>query len=351
MNDASREDLAGALPCAPGDIDRFLSEPGSGVMATLEGVQGDILVLGAGGKMGLHLCLMLKRGLEALGRDNRIYAASRFQTLNSREAYEAAGVETLAGDFRDDAFLSGLPDCPTVFYLVGTKFGTSNNPELLHEINVEVARRSVRRFRNSRIVAFSTGCVYSFVEPASGGSREDAATDPVGDYALSCVERERRFEEGSVEGNTPVVLIRLNYSVEFRYGVLVDIGQKVLSGEPLDVTMGYVNLIWQRDAVDQIIQCLGLAAVPAAPINITGPEVLSIRELAAKFGKIFSREPVFTGTEEETTWLSNASKSHQLFGKPPTDVDTMIQWIAAWLAHGGGTHGKPTGFEKRDGKF
>lgn len=339
------------LPCEPENLDWFLSEPQEGTLEVLRGLEGEILVLGAGGKMGLHMCLTLKRALDALDQGNTLYAASRFQTLNSTEAYEENGIQTLAGDFRDDAFVAGLPRCPTVFYLVGAKFGTSDNPDLLRQINVEVAESLGEAFRDSRIVAFSTGCVYSYVTPESGGSKEGWETEPVGDYAQSCLERERRFEEVSQKHGTPVALIRLNYSVEFRYGVLVDIGQKVLNEEPVDLTMGYVNLIWQNDAVNQIIQCLPLADSPAVPINITGPEVLSVRELAERFGKIFNKEPGFTGVPEKSMWLSDAGKSHQLFGRPSVNLGQMTEWIALWLQQGGPTHGKPTGFEKRDGKF
>lgn len=339
------------LPCAIEEVDWYLSTPDKGAIEALRLLEGDILVLGAGGKMGLHLCLLLKRILTALDKPNRLYAASRFSTLNSKSAYEENGIETLTGDFRDSDFVESLPDCPTVFYLVGAKFGTSDKPELLREINVEVAARMAERFRDSKIVAFSTGCVYSYVTPESGGSKEDSDTQPVGEYALSCLERERRFQAVSESYGTSVVLIRLNYSVEFRYGVLLDIGQKVLNGDPLDVTMGYVNVIWQNDALNQIVQTLEIANSPAVPINITGPDTVGIRDLAGRFGKCFGRAPLFQGEEAETMWLSDASRSHRRFGQPSVKLDTMVEWIAAWLLQGGQTHGKPTGFEKRDGKF
>ncbi len=339
------------LPFRLERLDWELSAPQEGTLDCLKGLEGDILVLGAGGKMGLHMCVTLKRALEELGQRNRVYAASRFQTLNSREAYEENGIEVLAGDFRDEAFVAKLPRCPTVYYLVGAKFGTSNNPELLWQINVEVAKVLGEAFKDSRIVAFSTGCVYSYVTPESGGSTEASETDPVGEYAQSCLGRERAFEAISREHGTPVVLIRLNYSVELRYGVPVDIGQKVLSEEPVDLTMGYVNVIWQPDAVNQIIQCLKLADSPAVPINITGPEVLSVKDLALRFGEAFGKTPTFTGEPAETMWLSNAAKSHSELGTPSVSVDQMVEWIARYLEQGGATHGKPTGFEKRDGKF
>ncbi|MEX0330476.1 MAG: NAD-dependent epimerase/dehydratase family protein [Puniceicoccaceae bacterium] len=339
------------LPCPAGDVDSFLSRPQAGTLAVLQELSGDILVLGAGGKMGLHLCRMLREGLDRFGKSNTVYAASRFQTLASREAYEEAGLKVLVGDFRDPEFVHSLPDCPVVFYLVGAKFGTTGNPELLQQINVEVSRQVAERFKDSRIVAFSTGCVYSYTTPESGGSTEESPTEPVGEYALSCLGREEAFNEASKRHGTPVVHIRLNYSVEFRYGVPVDICRKVMAGEPIDLSMGYVNIIWQNDAVNQIIQCLSLAGSPPVPINITGQDIVPVREIASRFGELLGKEPVFTGTEEPTAWLSNASKSHRLFGPPSVGLDNMVEWIAAWLQNEGETYNKPTGFERRDGKF
>ena len=325
--------------------------PQEGALQTLKRFPGDILVLGAGGKMGLHLCLMLQKALKALGREDTVYAASRFQSLNSTHAYTTAGIETLSGDFRDEKFRKSLPRCPIVFYLVGAKFGTSHQPGLLQEINVDLAAALVSEFRDSTIVAFSTGCVYSFVDPDGGGSTEKSETKPVGDYALSCLGREHQFTAASKKWGTPIALIRLNYAVEFRYGVLVDIAQKILTGDPIDLSTGHVNLIWQPDALNHIIQCLALTQSPARPINITGPGILQVEDLALRFAKRFGKDPVFVGQLEPSAWLSNASESHKHFGLPSVSVDQMIDWIAAWLAQGGSTHGKPTGFEKRDGQF
>ncbi len=344
-------DPASALPCAPDSVDAFLSVPEPKTVALLSDLEGDILVLGAGGKMGLHLCLLLRRALDEAGSSNRVYAASRFTTLNSARSYVEAGIETIAGDFRDDAFVDSLPDCPVVFFLAGAKFGTSGNPRVLQEANVEVPDRIAKRFKESRIVAFSTGCVYSYTTPESGGSREDSPTNPVGEYAQSCLERERRFEAVSEQFGTEIVLIRLNYSLEFRYGVLHDIGQSVLSDEPIDLTMGYVNLIWQNDALNQIVRCLELVASPAVPINITGPDIISVKDIAQRFGERLGREPRFTSETAESMWLSDASRSHERFGRPSVDWETMVDWVAAWLLAGGDSYGKPTGFQKRDGKF
>jgi len=337
-----------SLPCPPGEIEGFLSRPQPLALEALAKTEGDILVLGAGGKMGLHMCRLLRAALDQLGRkDRRVWAASRFRTLASQQMYADAGIPTCVGDFRDTAFLESLPECPTVVYMVGAKFGTADDPALLQEINVKVAQRVAARFPAARFLVFSTGCVYRYTTPESGGSTEADLTNPVGAYAQSCLGREAAF----VDAWRNAVLIRLNYAVEFRYGVPVDIATKVLAGEPVDVTMGYVNLIWQNDALNQIVACLDHTAVPPCPLNITGADIIAVRELAHEFGQLFNREPRIVGEEAETAWLSNAAISHHHFGRPAIDVPTMTRWIAAWLQQGLTTYNKPTGFEKRDGKF
>jgi len=309
------------------------------------------MVLGAGGKMGLHLCLMLRRALDQLGRSDRVLAVSRFSTLRDSATFAERGIEALPCDLNDAASVTRLPEAPTIFFLAGVKFGTAASPGLLHATNVEIPQRVAARFKTSRIIAFSTGCVYPFVTAASGGATETTPPQPVGDYALSCLAREQAFTAAAAEFGNPVALIRLNYSVEFRYGLLVDIAQAVMQGRPIDVTTGYVNVIWQTDAVAHVIQSLAIAGSPAVPINITGTATLSVRDLATRFGAVLQRPVTFTGQEKETAWLNNATRSHQLFGPPPTSVDTMIRWVSAWQLHGGETWGKPTGFEKRDGRF
>jgi len=339
------------LPCAPENIDAFLSEPFAATINFVANWTGRVLVLGAGGKMGLHLCRMLKSALVAAHKQVEVIAVSRFTTLRDRSAFEDAGVKTIACDLTDPMQLGRLPDAEVVYFLAGLKFGTAAAPELLHTMNVLVPRMVAERFQRSRIVAFSTGCVYPFVATSSRGADETTLVAPVGEYAVSCLGRESEFAAGSVRFGTPVVLIRLNYSVEFRYGVLVDIATKVRDGEVIDVTMGHVNVIWQRDAVDQIIRSLSVAASPAVPLNITGAEVLSIRHLAEDFGRLFGRTPQFRGAEAPTAWLNDARKSHRLLGAPATPLSDMEAWIVAWLQSNGGTWGKPTGFEKRDGKY
>ncbi len=342
---------APGLPCPPGAVDDFISQPTPRVLEVVARTPGPFLVLGAGGKIGLHLSVMLRRALEQLGRKDRVLAVSRFSTLRDRAAFEERGVETHACDLGDQASLQQLPDAPTVFFLAGVKFGTAAAPDLLHAINVEVPQRVADKFARSRIIAFSSGCVYPFVTPGSGGAREDTPPAPVGDYAASCLAREQAFTRVAAAHGTNVALIRLNYSIEFRYGLLVDIAQMVLAHRPVDVTTGYVNVIWQTDAVAHSIQALESAGSPAVPINVTGRETLSVRDLAHRFGAALEVPVQITGTEADTAWLNNATHSHRLFGPPQTSVDQMIGWISAWLRQGGETWGKPTGFERRDGRF
>jgi nucleoside-diphosphate-sugar epimerase len=340
-----------SLPLDSAEADLFLSRPDAAVCAVVAALPPSVVVLGAGGKMGLHLCLMLRLAACAIGRELRVVAISRFQSLRDQESFTAAGIETWPADLSNEAEVARLPDASTVFFLAGAKFGTSASPDLLEQMNVRVPSLVAKRYRRSRIVAFSTGCVYPFVDARSGGATESLSPGPVGKYAESCLAREKVFTELALKENTKVALIRLNYAIEFRYGVLLDIATKVLGGKPIDVTTGYVNVIWQRDAVAHIIQTISIAANPAVPINVTGKDTLSVRTLAERFGVLFDTVPVISGSEAPAAWLSNAGWSHRLFGEPAADVETMLQLVAAWLVRGSPTWGKPTGFERRDGKF
>jgi nucleoside-diphosphate-sugar epimerase len=340
------------LPCAPDQIDNFLSGPGMGAVEAASSMAAPVGVLGAGGKMGLHVAAMLRKALDRAGRPEvPVSAVSRFGSVNSREEFARFGVDTIAADLLDARALEALPDMGTVFFLAGIKFGTGNDPDALRRFNEEMPAMVAQRFRSSVSVVLSTGCVYPFVPIDSNGSSEEDKPAPTGDYAVSCRGRELAYEKVSREAGAPAVLIRLNYSVEFRYGVLVDIAQKVLSGLPVDVSTGRVNAIWQRDAVDQIIRSSAVATSPAVPLNVTGSPALSVRAVAEEFGRLLGREAVITGREEESAWLSNPARAHALFGAPEVNARQMMGWIAAWLLAGGGTHGKPTKFENRDGKF
>lgn len=315
-------------------------------------MEGPVAVLGAGGKMGLHMAAMLRRALDSAGRrDVPLVAVSRFASQSARDAFTRLGVETLSADLLDDAALASLPDFRTVYFMAGIKFGTSVQTDALRLFNEEMPAKVARRFAGARIVAFSTGCVYPYVTPESGGSREEDAPGPTGEYAVSCLSREAAFSSASARHGTPVVLIRLNYAVEFRYGVLVDLAQRVRAKQPVDVSTGFVNVIWQRDAVDHILRAVQLASSPAAILNVAGLPIVSVRQLAHRFGAIFGCEPQIVGREEPTCWLNNPARAHRLFGEPGVSLDQAVEWTAAWLVGGGATLGKPTMFERRDGKF
>ncbi len=333
------------------ELDEWISRPAAGVIQTVKETPGTFAVLGAGGKMGFHLANMLRRALEATGREERVIAVSRFGTTKKREQFASAGFDVIAADLSDPRQVEKLPDADQVFFLAGIKFGTSGNPDVLQRMNERMPQLVAERYRTSRIVALSTGCVYEFVTPASGGSTEDSATNPPGEYARSCLGRERAFVENSLAHGTKTSIIRLNYSNELRYGVLVDIAMKVLAGEDVPLETGYVNVIWQGDAVAHVIQSLAHAASPPKVLNVTGDEILSVRELAIMFGQRIGRRPTFTGEPSETAWLNDASLSHHLFGPPSVSVEQMVTWIAEWLRGGGLTLNKPTRFEVRDGDY
>ncbi|MCH2203863.1 MAG: NAD(P)-dependent oxidoreductase [Fuerstiella sp.] len=338
-------------PHSEAQLDDRLSEPDAGVIDTIRHSAGHLIVLGAGGKMGFHLSRMLQRSLTLLGRSDRVITVSRFSHEETRTQFADAGFDVFQADLSDPDQLRDLPDADSVFYLAGVKFGTQNQPDLLKRYNIKMPRLVTERYRHASIVALSTGCVYPFVRPECGGAAEDAPTDAPGDYAQSCLGREQACVDAAERWGTQSSLIRLNYSIDLRYGVLVDIAQNVLAGRPIQLDMGYVNVIWQRDAVSHIIQSLRHSSAPPFVLNVTGPEVVQIRDLAESFGRKFNRNVTFTGTEADTAWLANSDKACGLFGAPQTSIIQMIDWTAEWLKRGGATLGKPTHFEARDGKF
>lgn len=340
-----------AAPSTLEELHERASRPDDGVVAALRRHPGNVAVLGAAGKMGFHLARMVQRALDTIGAGHQVLAVSRFSDPQSRAVFASHGIETAGCDLSDIRQLAALPDCPNVFFLGGVKFGTADDPESLRRFNVEMPALVAARFRDSRIVALSTGCVYAYVTPGSGGSIETDATDPPGAYAQSCLGRESAFVRASGNAGTPVCLIRLNYSVDLRYGVPVDIGQRILSGQPVDVTTGYVNFIWQGDATRHIVRALTLADSPAQVLNVTGARTLGVREIAERLATELGASARFSGEEAPTAWLSNAAKAHRLFGAPDIDEDTLLHWVATWLQGGGGTLNKPTHFETRDGNY
>ncbi|HOW40305.1 MAG TPA: epimerase [Bacteroidales bacterium] len=332
-------------------LEELLSRPGKEAVEMFSRLDGDIIFLGVGGKIGMSLAMMARRGCEQAGIRKRIIGVSKFESKEQRSKLEKAGIETIDGDLLDVKFTDSLPKVKNVFYLAGMKFGSTENLSLTWAINTWLPAIVADSFRQSRIVAFSTGCVYPLVPVNSGGSKESDLPEATGEYAQSCLGRERMFEFGSIRNKTKVALIRLNYSVEMRYGVLVDIAIKVKNRQPVDLTMGYFNAIWQGDMNDYVLRSIELAESPARVLNITGPELLSVKETAEEFAKLFGVEVKFTGKEATTALLNDSTLAYSLFGKPEVSASQVIKWIAGWLSEDKGILGKPTHFEVRDGKY
>ena len=329
------------------ELEAFLSRPTPDLVADLATVDGDILVLGVGGKMGPTLARLARNA--APGR--RVIGVARFSTPGLRESLDSHGVETIAAELLDRAALEGLPRVRNVIFMAGRKFGAVGNQPLTWAVNAYVPGLVAETFRDARIVAFSTGCVYPFVDVTSQGAIESTPLTPPGEYANSCVARERIFEHFSREFRTPGRLFRLNYAIDLRYGVLTDVALKVRDGLPVDVTMGHVNVIWQGDANVRALRCLAHCTVPTSPINISGPESISIRWLAHELAARLGCKPRIVGTEAPTAWLTNTAAAARLFGRPSVPLTRMLDWTADWIARGLPTLDKPTRFEVRDGAY
>jgi len=328
-------------------LEDILSEPTEATKKIIAGLTGDIVVLGAGGKMGPTLAMMLKKA----SGGKKIYAVSRFSDKAVRSRIEQVKVETIEADLLDESHYRKLPDVENVFYLAGMKFGSTGNQPLTWALNSFVPALAARHYKDSRIVAYSTGNVYPLVDISGGGATEQTTPEPIGEYAQSCLGRERMFEYFSQLYKTPVTLIRLNYANEPRYGIIVDLALKILNDKPIDLTMGAVNLIWQRDANDYIIRAISLAKSPPAVLNVTGPETIPIRRLAEQIGDTLGKKPKFASQETSSALLSNASYCLSRFGPPRTTLEQMISMIGKWIAAGKKTLNKPTKYNVRDGKF
>jgi uncharacterized protein YbjT (DUF2867 family) len=332
-------------------LDELMTRPRGVLIDFMRSVRSPLVVLGAGGKMGPSLAVLARRAAEAASHPLDVIAVSRFSDPAARHWLETRGVRTHSADLLKREDVRGLPDAGDVIYLVGLKFGTAQNPARTWAVNALVPAHVCDRYGGSRIVALSTGNVYPLTPIARRGSVETDALTPLGEYANAAVARERVFEFLSEEQRIPLAMVRLNYALDLRYGVLVDIARKVHAGEAVDVTMGYFNCIWQGDANEMIVRLLGCAAVPRLAVNLTGPAILSVRELATRFGELFGRPAKIVGQEADTALLSNAGRMVELLGQPATPLEVVLRWTAHWIQKGGRSLNKPAHFEVRDGTY
>jgi nucleoside-diphosphate-sugar epimerase len=334
------------------ELDDLLCRPSQALIDDLEKIDGDIMILGVAGKMGPTLAGLAKAAIARSSLPGRrVIGVARFSDAAVKQWLQARGIETINCDLLDAGAIHTLPKIPNIVFMAGRKFGAEGDLSLTWAMNAHVPALVAQAFRDSRIVAFSTGCVYPFVAVNGKGADESVAPDPPGEYAQSCVGRERMFEYFSRQFSTPGRLFRLNYAIDMRYGVLHDIATKVLQGKPIDVSLGHVNFIWQGDASAQALRCLAHCDTPTSPLNVSGHEILAVRDLAAKFGALLGRDPVIVGKEQPTAWLTNTSRAVELFGLPIVDTEQLIAWTADWVLRSMPSLGKPTKYEVRDGRY
>jgi nucleoside-diphosphate-sugar epimerase len=333
------------------ELEEVLSRPTQSDVAAMAQLDGDLLILGAGGKMGPSLARRARRAAEKAGVPTRIIAVARFSDNGLRESLTSDGIEVLPCDLLEPGAFSKLPDIPNVIFMAARKFGTTGSEDLTWAMNTFLPGLVAERYRSSRIVAFSTGNVYPLRHVTEGGAVESTPVAPESEYAQSALGRERMFEYGARQWGTPVAILRLNYAIDLRYGVLTDIGTAVFEGRPVDLRMAQVNIIWQGDANSVCLRCLAHCQAPPLILNLTGPETLSVRHIAEEFGRRFNVQPAFVCEEMPTALLSNAAKAQQMFGSPEVTVAQMLDWTAAWILSGGRRLNKPTHFQVRDGKF
>jgi nucleoside-diphosphate-sugar epimerase len=329
-------------------LEDFMSTPTRGLVDDLAKLDGDILIFGVAGKVGPTLAMMAKRAAPT----KRVIGVARFSDMDVKRRLEAAGVETIACDLLDREAVARLPEVANVVFMAGKKFGVTGGEPFAWAMNAVVPAYVAERFRGTRFVAFSTLCVYPFSPVAGAGATpDDTPPTPLGEYANGCVARERVFQFFSQKTNSRGRLARLNYAIDCRYGVLSDIAQWVRSGTPIDIRTGVANCIWQGDAISHILRCLGHGRVPARAINIGAPQTTNVRAAAQRFGEIFGKKPIFSGTEQATAWHNDCSEAQTLFGEPFVSLETMIRWNADWLQRGLPLHLKPTHYEERGGNF
>jgi nucleoside-diphosphate-sugar epimerase len=328
-------------------LDDLLCRPSQPLIDDLAKVDGDIMILGVAGKMGPTLAGLAKAALP----HRRVIGVARFSDASVKAWLEARGIESVNCDLLDETAIKALPKVQNIVFMAGRKFGAEGDLSLTWAMNAHVPALVAQAFPDSRIVAFSTGCVYPFVAVNGKGADENLAPDPPGEYAQSCVGRERMFEYFSRKFATPGRLFRLNYAIDMRYGVLHDIATKIAQKKPIDVSLGHVNFIWQGDASAQALRCLAHCNTPTSPINVSGHEILSVRDLAARLGALLDGDPIIVGIEQPTAWLTDTSQAVKLFGPPIVDTEQLIAWTADWVARSMPSLGKPTKYEVRDGRY
>lgn len=333
------------------ELEAKYTQPSQKLLEDITKIQGDIMLLGVGGKMGPSMAKLLVQSLQRVGLKKRVIGVSRFSDDSVRTQLEADGVETIAADLLDDDALASLPDVENIIFLVGHKFGTTGNESFTWAMNSYLPGRVASRFRHSNIVALSSGNVQSFVSPHSGGATEDMSPEPIGEYAQSCLGRERVFQYHALRHQTPTLIYRLNYAVDFRYGVVLELANAVRSDTVIDLSTGTVNVIWQHDANEIAIRSLLHTQSPARILNVTGPEVISVKWLAEEFGRRLGKVPRFKNEPSDTALLSNASACHALFGYPNVSIREIIDITAAWVEQAGEQWNKSTHFQERGGKF
>jgi nucleoside-diphosphate-sugar epimerase len=325
--------------------------PSEKLVGDISKIDGDIIILGAGGKMGPALARLAKQAIDQSGIQKRIIAVARFSEQGLEEKLNQDGIKTIKADLLNDVDLTSLPEVKNVLYLAGTKFGTKGNEPYTWTMNTYLPGRVAQKFKSSNIVVFSTGNVYPFTSITSGGATEKNHPAPIGEYGQSCLGRERVFQYFSSLYHTPLLIYRLNYAIDVTYGVLLEIAKSVYQRRPIDLSMGFVNVIWQKDANEIALRSLLHTSVPATIVNVTGPVIYSVRKLAEEFGARLHSDPEFINEESETALLSNASACTKLFGAPQTPIEQMIDIIAEWVLQGGKTINKPTHFTEREGNF
>src|SRR5690606_8304908 len=333
------------------ELEERLSTPSAALINDIAKLQGDILILGVGGKMGPSLAKLAKRAINEAGVDKKVIGVSRFSEPALKEDLEAAGIETISIDLLNDEELQSLPSVANVIYMAGKKFGTTGQEHSTWAMNTYLPGRVGEKFKRSKIVVFSSGNIYPFMPIGSGGADEGTPADPKGEYAQSCLGRERIFQYTSHQHQTPLLIYRLNYAVDLRYGNLLEIAQMVNEEREIDLTAGHMNVIWQGDANEIAIRSLAICEYPAKILNVTGPETISIRWVAEQLGKLLNKKPRFVNEEAPDALVNNAGQCHRIFGYPRVSLWEMIEMTAHWVSIGGSTHNKPTHFQVRSGKF